>query len=71
MLTLTIRAGERETFYTFASQALLQGVAPKAISEALGHSPVAFTMEVYSHIIEGMNTDVMVLLDEVLPSATM
>ena len=27
---------------------------PKVISEALGHSSVAFTMDTYSHIIEGM-----------------
>ena len=28
---------------------------------------VAFTMDVYSHIIEGMQSDAMALLDEVLP----
>ena len=37
------------------------------ISEALGHASVAFTMDVYSHIIEGMQSDAMALLDEVLP----
>ena len=31
------------------------------------HSSVAFTMDVYSHIIEGMQSDAMALLDEVLP----
>ncbi len=36
--------------------------------EALGHSYIAFTMEVYSHIIEGMQSDAMALLDEVLPA---
>ena len=41
---------------------------PKVISEALGHSSVAFTMDVYSHIIEGMQSDAMALLDEVLPA---
>jgi integrase len=39
----------------------------KVISEALGHSSVAFTMDVYSHIIDGMQQDVMILLDGVLP----
>ncbi len=53
--------------HTFASLMLLRGVAPKVISEALGHSSVAFTMDVYSHIIEGMQSDAMALLDEVLP----
>ena len=47
---------------------LLRGAKPKVISEALGHSSVAFTMDVYSHIIDGMQSDAMALLDEVLPA---
>lgn len=54
--------------HTFASLALLRGAKPKVISEALGHASVAFTMDTYSHIIEGMQEDAMALLDEVLPS---
>ena len=38
---------------------LLRGAKPKVISEALGHSSIAFTMDVYSHIIEGMQSDAM------------
>jgi integrase len=53
--------------HTFASLMLMRGAKPKVISEALGHSSVAFTMDVYSHIIEGMQSDAMALLDEVLP----
>jgi integrase len=53
--------------HSFASLMLLRGAKPKVISEALGHSSVAFTMDVYSHIIEGMQADAMALLDEVLP----
>jgi len=53
--------------HTFASLMLLHGAKPKVISEALGHSSVAFTMDVYSHIISGMQEDAMALLDEVLP----
>jgi hypothetical protein len=34
----------------------------------LGHSSVAFTMDTYSHIIPGMQDDMMALLDEVIPS---
>ena len=55
--------------HTFASLMLLRGAKPKVISEALGHSSVAFTMDVYSHIIKGMQEDAMALLDEVLPAA--
>jgi len=54
--------------HTFASLMLLRGAKPKVISEALGHASVAFTMDVYSHIIEGMQSDAMALLDEVLPT---
>ena len=46
---------------------LLRGAKPKVISEALGHASVAFTMDTYSHIIEGMQSDAMALLNDVLP----
>jgi hypothetical protein len=45
----------------------MRGAKPKVISEALGHSSVAFTMDVYSHIIDGMQEDAMALLNGVLP----
>jgi len=54
--------------HTFASLMLLRGAKPKVISEALGHSSVAFTMDTYSHIIEGMQEEAMALLDEALPA---
>jgi integrase len=57
--------------HTFASLMLLRGAKPKVISEALGHSSVAFTMDVYSHIIDGMQEDAMALLDEVLPAGVL
>ena len=47
---------------------LLRGAKPKVISEVLGHGSVAFTMDIYSHIISGMQEDAMALLDEVLPA---
>jgi integrase len=53
--------------HTFASLMLMRGAKPKVISEALGHSSVAFTMDVYSHILQGMQSEAMILLDEVLP----
>ena len=54
--------------HSFASPALLRGVSPKLISEMLGHASVAFTMDVYSHIIDSMQQDAMALLDAVLPA---
>lgn len=59
----------RDVRHTFAGLMLLRGARPKTISEALGPSSVAFTMDVYSHIIEGMQQDAMALLDGVLPMA--
>jgi integrase len=54
--------------HTFAGLMLLRGAKPEVISEALGHSSVAFTMDFYSHIIEGMQNEAMALLNEVLPA---
>ena len=47
---------------------LLRSAKPKVISEALGHASVAFTMDTYSHIIDGMQEEAMSLLDGVLPA---
>jgi integrase len=54
--------------HAFASLMLLKGAKPKVISEALGHSSVAFTMDTYSHVLDGMQKEAMALLDEVLPA---
>ena len=43
-------------------------VSPKVASERLRHSSLAFTMDTYSHIIEGMQEEAMKLLDELLPN---
>jgi integrase len=53
--------------HSFASLMLKQGVSPKVISSALGHASVAFTMDTYSHILNGMQDKAMELLNEVLP----
>jgi len=56
---LAVQAGlENVRFHhlrqTFASLMLLRGAKPEVFSGALGHSSVAFTMDVYSHIIDGI-----------------
>lgn len=53
--------------HTFASLMLLCGAKPMVVSEALGHSSVAFTLDTYGHIIEGMQSEAMALLDKVIP----
>jgi len=52
--------------HTFASLMLLAGIHPKIVSEMLGHSSVAFTLDVYSHVIKGLGQAAMRRLDEVL-----
>jgi integrase len=50
---------------------IAQGVHPKAISELLGHSSVAFTMQVYGHIMEETKRETADKMDEALnPVAT-
>jgi integrase len=38
--------------HSFATLALRQGVPPRIVSEQLGHAGVAFTLEVYGHVLE-------------------
>lgn len=51
--------------HTFASLMLLAGIHPKIVSEALGHSSVAFTLDVYSHVIPGLQEAAAKRLDKV------
>jgi integrase len=43
--------------HSHASQLLRNGINPKVISERLGHSRVGFTLEVYSHLLPGMQEE--------------
>lgn len=43
--------------HTHASLALQAGIPAKVISERLGHATVAFTLDVYSHVVPGMQED--------------
>ena len=52
--------------HTFAGLMLLADIHPKIVSEALGHSNVAFTLDVYSHLVSGLQEAAGKRLDEVL-----
>lgn len=52
--------------HTFASLMLLAGIHPKIVSEALGHSSVAFTLDTYSHVLPSIQKAAAKRLDEVL-----
>jgi integrase len=43
--------------HTSASLMLTAGVHPKVVSERLGHSGIAITFDLYSHVIPGMQAD--------------
>ena len=38
----------------FATLGLLAGINPKVVSEGLGHSTVAITLDLYSHVLPNM-----------------
>lgn len=50
--------------HTAATLALLKGVNPKKVSEMLGHSSVAITLSLYSHVLPTMQRDVTEAMDE-------
>lgn len=43
--------------HTWASLALLSGVHPKFVSHALGHSSIATTLDIYSHVLPAMEDE--------------
>lgn len=52
--------------HTHATQLLAAGVHPKVAQERLGHSTVALTIDLYSHVSEGMQRDAADKLDRLL-----
>ena len=43
--------------HTHASHLLAAGVNVKVVSERLGHASVAFTLDVYAHVMPGEQAD--------------
>ena len=43
--------------HNYASIALAKGVNPAIVSRRLGHSTVAFTLEVYSHVLPQVDAE--------------
>ncbi len=57
--SMTLKAGVKrirlhDARHTHASLMLKQGVHPKVVQERLGHSTIAMTLDIYSHIAPGM-----------------
>jgi integrase len=49
--------------HTHATQLLASGVHPKVVQERLGHSTIAVTMDIYSHVSPTMQADAVAKLD--------
>ena len=55
--------------HAHATMALTAGVNPKTISERLGHSSIATTMDVYSHVLPGLQEEAAQAVENVLSQA--
>ncbi len=55
--------------HAHATHMLASGVHPKVASERLGHSKVGITLDLYSHVLPGMQEDAAARLDDALQNA--
>ena len=55
--------------HSHASQMLAAGVHPKVASERLGHSTIGITLDLYSHVMPGMQADAAEQVDVAIRSA--
>lgn len=55
--------------HTHATLLLKQGIHPKVVSERLGHAKVGITLDIYSHVLPGMQEEAAQRIDSVLRSA--
>lgn len=56
--------------HTHATQLLAAGVHPKIASERLGHSTIGITLDLYSHVMPGMQADAAAQIDAMIQSAS-
>ena len=55
--------------HTHASLMLQQGVNPKTVAERLGHSSVTITLDTYSHLLPGIQEEVVSKFDAAMDAA--
>ena len=52
--------------HAHATLALSAGVNPKIVSERLGHSSISVTMDIYSHVLPGMQEEAALAVEQLL-----
>ncbi len=55
--------------HAHATHLLSSGVHPKVASERLGHSKIGITLDLYSHVLPGMQEDAVARVDDALRAA--
>jgi len=55
--------------HSHASHLLAENVHPKIVQERLGHSSIAITMDIYSHVMPNMQSEAAAKVDAVLKAA--
>lgn len=55
--------------HTHATQLIAAGVHPKIASERLGHSTIGITLDLYSHVMPGMQANAAAQIDAMITSA--
>lgn len=61
-----VRARFHDLRHTCATLLLVQGVNPRVVQAILGHSSVRLTLDIYSHLLPGLQRDAMNRLDDLL-----
>jgi len=53
--------------HTHASLMLKQGIRPKMVQEKLGHATISTTLDLYSHVVPGLQEAAAMKFDELAP----
>lgn len=56
--------------HAYATTLLTQGIHPKIVSEALGHSSVAFTLDTYAHVLPSMGEQAAAAIEAAMDAAS-
>jgi integrase len=56
--------------HTHVTLLLKQGVHPKVVQERLGHASIAITLDLYSHVVQGLQESAAVKFDELITNKT-